>query len=348
MKKYINIWLLVAAMFMTGCGGGSSSSNFGNAEVNSSYAYITDGSSMKVVDITDPSTPVLKGSLTTASSFKVAVAGKYAYVSEFGVSDPYVDIVNIENPANPTLEAAIPKGTVFGRVSDMYIENNVGYVSDEYRGIHIVALGNGIFDPQALDGADAMAVTKIDSALYLIHQGSVFGVQKFDVTTPYVLASTSTINITDVNAFSYPMNTGSTDTFHSLMENDGTDIIVANVQDSKLKKVSGSSLGLLGEVDIGGYATGLAVSGHYAFVTMHNGDVNPLTSGEDAVKMIDLNSMTIVATAALSQASGVAVSEDNLYVTDSTGLHIYDVSAGGMSLLVDFAGGAGNALALGK
>jgi len=352
MKTIHNIVILfVLAWTMMGCGG-SSSSGSGNAEVNSSYAYVTDGTSMKVIDITDPSTPILKGSVATQSSFKVAVSDGYAYVSEFGSADPYVSIIDIDDAAAPTLAAAIPKSATFGRVSDMYIEDNVAYVSDEYRGIHIVALGNGIFQPQALDGADAMAVTKLGTSLYLILQGSVYGVQKFDVTTPYVLVSTLTMNTTDINAYSYP-NTAGTDTHHSLMEHDGTDIIVANVQDKKLKKVSANSLGLTGEVDISGFATALAVSGHYAYVTMHPGDTSPLrviddAVNDDAVKMIDLNNMTIVDTATLSKASGVSVHENTLYVTDSTGLHIYDVSGGSLSLLADFAAGAGNDVALGK
>ena len=342
MKLYTYILSSIVMILMTACGGSSSSSP-ANAEVNSTYAYITDGSSMKIVDITDPTTPVMKGSVVTGSSFKVSVSDGYAYVSEFGINDPYVNIIDISDENAPTSAAAIPKGTQFGRVSDMYIEGNVAYVADEYRGIHIVDIGHGVFDPQALDGADAMAVTKLGTDLYLIHQGSAYGVQIYDVSVPYVLTA-GIMNTVDVNAYSYPTPS---DTHHSLMENDGTNIIVANVQDAKLKKLS-AGLGLLGEVDIDGYATALAVSGNYAYVTMHAGLNTPLLLSDDAVKMIDLTSMTVVDEKPLLGASGVAVFDDKLYVADSTGLHIYDVSAGNLSLLVDFAAGAGNALALGK
>ncbi len=350
--KIVKLIGFIGVVFMLiGCGG-SSASDAGNAEANASYAYVTDGTSMKVVDITDPSAPILKGSVSTGSAFKVSVSDGYAYVAEFESSDPYVSIIDIDDAATPALAAAIPKGTSFGRVSDMYIENNVAYVSDEYKGIHIVALGNGVFNPQALDGADAMAVTKLGASLYLIHQGSIYGVQKFDVTTPYVLASTNTINNTDINAFSYP-NTAGTDTHHSHMEHDGTNIIVANVQDAKLKKLSGSGLGLLGEVNIGGYATALAVMDNYAYVTMHPGDTSPLADTnllvtDDGVKMIDLSNMSIVDTKALSKASGVSAYNGKLYVTDNMGLHIYDVSSGSLVLLSDFSPGSGNDVALGK
>jgi len=342
MKYFMHILSLLVAFIMVGCGGSSSSST-GNAEVNSNYAYVTDGTSMKVIDITTPSTPVLKGSVMTGSSFKVSVSDGYAYVSEFAPADPYVSIIDIGTPTAPTLAAPVSKGTVFGRVSDMYIEGNVAYISDEYRGIHVVDIGNGVFNPQALEGADAMAVTKLGMELYLIHQGSAYGVQKYNVTTPYVLAA-GVINTVDVNAFSYPAPTR---THHSLMENDGTHIIVANVQDEKLKKLS-SSLGLILEVDIGGFATALAVSDNYAYVTMHAGVNAPLLVSDDAVKMIDLSSMTVVDTKVLSSASGVAVFDGHVYVTDSTGLHIYDVSSGSMSLVANFASGKGNAIALGK
>lgn len=323
---------------LVGCG--SSSSSTSNAQVNSNYAYITDGTSMKVVDISDPNTPVLKGSVATTTSFKVAVGSGYAYVSEFASNDPFVNVIDINDPDVPTLLTAIPKGGIFnfGRVSDMYLEDNVGYITDEYRGIHIVDLTNGVFERQALTGADAMSVTKKDNDLYLIHQGAAWGIQKFDVTTPYVLTA-GVINTADVDP-------SSSQTRHSIVEHDGTNIIVTNIYEKKLK-VFDTNLSLLSSVSIGGSATALAVSGNFAYVTMRVGAA-PHQTDDDAVKMINLTTMTVVDTVTLNEASGVAVYEDNLYVTDSTGLHIYDVSGGSMSLVVDFSQGAGNAIALGQ
>jgi hypothetical protein len=344
--KNLKIISTAIALLITLSGCGSSSSSTSNAQNNSEYAYITDGTSMKIVDISNPNTPVLKGNVSTASSFKVAVSSGYAYVSEFVGTDPFVNIIDIDDPANPSLIVAIDKGGSFnfGRVSDMYIENNVGYITDEYKGIHIVDLANGVFDVQALAGADAMSVTKKGNDLYLIHQGVAQGIQKFNVSTPYVLTA-GVVNTLDVSASSSP-GANPIQSRHSIVEHDGTNIIVANRDDKKLKKFD-SSLNLLSSVAIAGSANALAVSGNFAYVTMRVGTA-PHQADDDAVKMINLTTMTIVDTVTLNQASGVAVFEDKLYVTDSTGLHIYDVSAGSMSLVVDFSQGAGNAIALGQ
>ena len=74
----------------------------------------------------------------------------------------------------------------------------------------------------------------------------------------------------------------------------------------------------------------------------------PLQTSFDGVKMIDLSSFTVLDSKPLSAASGVAVNEDYLYVTDSVGLHIYDISGNNLVLESTTSNGAGNYIALGN
>ncbi|NQY21871.1 MAG: hypothetical protein HRT40_11310 [Campylobacteraceae bacterium] len=339
-----NLFIIFITFLFVACIGSSSSST-SNAQVNSSYAYVTSGSTFKVIDISDLSNIQEKSSINTSSSFKVSVSDGKAYVSQFGPSDAYVSIIDISNPNSLTLLADIPKSASFGRVSDMYIEGNTAFVSDEYKGLHILDISNNTFAVQALAGVDAMSLTKIDDILYLIHQGVADGLQKFDVSTA-TSPQSGIINTIDVNVYSYPT---STETLHSIVEHDVNNVYVINIQNEKFVKLDASTLVNLGELEIDGYATAMIISGDYAYITTKVATQTFLmNSNFDGVKMINLNSMTIVDTYTLTNANGASVYDNKLYVTDSLGLHVFDISAGNLNHLTTFAQGAGNSIALGQ
>ncbi len=55
-----------------------------------------------IVDISNPSSPVLKGSYDTAGDiYGVSISGNYAYVAD---GDTGLVIVDISNPSSPTLK----------------------------------------------------------------------------------------------------------------------------------------------------------------------------------------------------------------------------------------------------
>lgn len=68
--------------------------------VSGDYVYVADGSSLRIIDVSDPTEPVEVGSLTgLIAATDVAVAGHYAYVAD-GLAN--LRIVDISDPTNPT------------------------------------------------------------------------------------------------------------------------------------------------------------------------------------------------------------------------------------------------------
>ena len=345
MKKTVFLTLVSTLFLLTACGS-SSTANTSNAEVNSTHAYISDGNALKIVDISNPSTPISQGSVTLNTPRFVSVSNDYAYVGEYATSDPYINIIDISNKTTPTLLTSISKTSTFQLISDMFIKDNIAYASDEYKGLHVLDITNGTFQAQALAGSDAMSVTLLNSDLFVIHQGVTAGLKKYDVSTataPSFLLQIANPNSVDSNSYGNGVNTNS---HHSWIENDGTHLYLANVKFKNFIKFD-SSLTQVASVNTGGFVTALAIEGNYAYLTLSN-TVIPLTGGFDGIKMINLSTMSVVDSKVLSKASGVTVQDNTLFVTDSTGLHIYDVSSGVLTPITTLAAGNGNFISLGK
>ena len=58
------------------------------------YAYVADesGGGLQVIDISDPTTPTLVGSLTTINPRDIALAGEHAYIADYVVGLRVVDL----------------------------------------------------------------------------------------------------------------------------------------------------------------------------------------------------------------------------------------------------------------
>jgi len=344
MNKNLFLTLATSLFILNGCG--SSTTNSSNAESNSTHAFITDGTSLKIIDVSNASSPIIKGNVPLASSHFVSVGDGYAYVGEYASSDPYINIVDISSKTTPAITTSISKNSSFGLVSDMYIANNTAYTTDEYKGLHVLDIANGQFQAQALTGSDAMSITLLNSEMFVLHQGSVGGIKKYNVSTPTAPSYVSQIanpNFVDYN--SYPNQTN-TNSHHSWIENDGTNIYLANVKFQNFIKFD-NNLNQLSSVTTGGYVTALAIKGNYAYLTLSN-TIIPITGGFDGIKMIDLTTMSIVDSKTLVNTSGVAVQDNELFVTDSTGLHIYNISNNNLSLITTLASGNGNFISLGE
>jgi hypothetical protein len=73
-------------------------------EVVSSYAYITTGSALAIYDVSNPSSPVLRGSVTIPNGAReLAVAGNTAYVGNLSA----VYCVDVTNRASPRIVGSV-------------------------------------------------------------------------------------------------------------------------------------------------------------------------------------------------------------------------------------------------
>jgi len=72
-------------------------------KVVGNYAYVTyDRPGLQIIDISNPTTPTLKGNYNTSSyAWGVQVVGNYAYVTD---DSSGLQIIDISNPTTPTLK----------------------------------------------------------------------------------------------------------------------------------------------------------------------------------------------------------------------------------------------------
>ena len=98
-------------------------------EVSANYAYVVDEGSddLKVIDITNPATPIVSGSLALGSLPKsISLADNYAYVVDSGSAD--LKVIDISDPSSPSLAGSLGIGTSPISVT---VLGNYAYVVDQ-------------------------------------------------------------------------------------------------------------------------------------------------------------------------------------------------------------------------
>ncbi|WP_008638583.1 LVIVD repeat-containing protein [Bizionia argentinensis] len=344
-KIQIPIFFTLVFSLLFSCSDNSSSDPSGST-TTPQYAYITDGNDLKIIDVAVPTAPTFVSSLAVNTSYFVSVSPNVAYVAQYDATAPYLSLIDLSNANAPVVSQTVPKnsGLVFRLLSDMYTINNIGYLTDTYGGFYVIDLANSNFNLQVNLGADAMSLTKIQNELFVIDQAS--GLHSYNVSTPGNPVLTGTSNTSDIDAASYADSPFGQ--YHSWVETDGTYLYVANTIDKKIKQFDAATLTLVNEVLINGYPTAFALHDGHAFVTMKASSNAPLQASYDGVKMYDLATLSLVDMKPLNQASGIALNNNQAYVTDADGLHIYDVSGNNFLLQATLAAGFGNFIALGQ
>jgi hypothetical protein len=103
----------------------------GSVAVSGRYAYVAanSGNALTVVDVINPTTPVVVGTVTGASltgAMSVAVLGSYAYVA-CSTGDA-LTVVNITNPAIPVVSGTVTAASLTGAMS-VAVFGNYAYVA---------------------------------------------------------------------------------------------------------------------------------------------------------------------------------------------------------------------------
>ncbi|WP_170233977.1 LVIVD repeat-containing protein [Bizionia myxarmorum] len=344
-KIQTSIFLTLMFSLLFGCSDNSSSDPSGST-TTPQYAYITDGNDLKIIDVAVPTAPTFVSTIAINTSYFVSVSPGVAYVAQYDATAPYLSLVDISNAASPSISIAIPKDNslAFSLLSDMYTVNNVGYLTDVYRGLHVVDLANFNFSSQVNLGGDAMSLTKVQNELFVIDQA--MGLHTYNVTTPETPVATGIFNNTEIDVSSY--GDAPYGQYHSWVENDGTSIFVANTIDKKIKQFDAATLTLMNEVSIEGYPTAFAIYNGNAYVTMKASANAPLQTSYDGIRMYDLATLSLVDMKPLNLASGIALHNDYAYVTDADGLHIYNINGNNFVLESTLTAGFGNFIALGQ
>jgi len=175
--------------------------NVNGMAVSGNYAYVVDGTrtsrygggiyALHVIDVSNPSDPVLAGTLAMPESWAMAVSvtGNFAYVADFIHG---VRVVDISNPANPAIIGAVDLQTAW----NLKVINNYLYVTG--MGIHGVKIID-VEDPTnpAIVGAvdiPGSSITALAVSGDLVFASNNFGLTiVIDVSDPMNPAIVSTI-----------------------------------------------------------------------------------------------------------------------------------------------------------
>jgi len=104
--------------------------------VSNNYAYVGEGRSLLVLNVSNPSSPSQIGRVTLPGIVKsVALLGQYAYVAD---EEGGLQVVNISNPSAPTISGFYPST---GFTEGVTIYGGKAYAVDRGAGLEIFSLG---------------------------------------------------------------------------------------------------------------------------------------------------------------------------------------------------------------
>jgi hypothetical protein len=286
--------------------GSEASSGAREVVVDGDYAYVAAYvSGLRVVDVSDPTSPTLVGSYnTTGLSRGVAVSGNYAYVADDGAGG--VQVIDISNPSSPL---RVGSYDTRGYASGIAVAGDYAYVADETYGLLVLDISN---PPHA------------DSAGSYDTPGGAIDVE-ISGDYAYVADRLSGLCVVDISDPTNPTFAGSYDTpdyalgvavdgDYAYVADHSTGIVVLDIS-------TPSSPALAGSYDTPGYAYGVTVSGDYAYVADEAQGIWVLNISNPAFPVLSEGYDTP------GSARRLTVTGDLCYVADvSGGLQIIDVA----------------------
>src|SRR3989344_5676070 len=173
--------------------------------VSGRYAYVADDSAtttagLNIIDVSNPSTPVLVGRYNTAGNrvYSVYVSGKYAYIANV---DSGLLILDISNPSSPV---SVGSYNTSGASSGIYVSGKYAYVADSDSGLQIINVSDptsptlvGTYDtPGGNSGANSVVV----SGKYAYVADDSSGYEIIDISNPSSPTLVAAHDVTDEGA----------------------------------------------------------------------------------------------------------------------------------------------------
>ena len=275
--------------------------------ISGDYAYVAVGSSVRIINISDPSSPVYSGEITGASDWfqSVTVRGSFAYICDYGFG---LKIVNISDPANPVIVSEYASGSKAARVQ---LDGDFAYI----------AHGDSIKIADVSDPANPVAKGSLaveDRAVSVwVGAGSLFvadrnyGLKCVNISNPSVPVLTSSIDVV-------PSATG---TAYGLFYDNNKVYIAYGSEGLRVVNVQNPSAPVLeGEIAFEGDSREVVVKGNYAYVAARDG----------AVKVVDVsnaNAPVLLTTIETPRARGIKIGGNYVYVAASdSGMAVIDVT----------------------
>ncbi len=264
--------------------------------VAGNYAYVVGGMTLTAVDITNPSSPAVAGTLLVLQSAlqDVVVVGDRAYLAAGGVG---LYVANIANPVPVFAGSYDTPGTAYGVV----VSGDYAYVADGYSGLRIINLVNPAISPSVFDTGDlAYDVVLVNDTAFVADRYR--GLRAINVLYPETPVEVGYYDIVG-NARSLLLRPP----YLYVADGDGG-LRILNVSDPMHPRE-------VGGYDTPGNAASVAVAGNYAYVA----------DGLDGLRIIDVSSPSApVAVATFPTYDGwayaVVVREGYAYIAEGGGV----------------------------
>jgi hypothetical protein len=157
-------------------------------------AYVADGvEGLRVVDTSDPRSPVLRGGLTEAdAAWDVALAHGYAYVT-FGSAG--LAVVDCGDPDTPVVVGRVDTP---GGARGLAVLDSIAYVADDVIGLMLFNVGDpSAPDPMGVDNTPGRAVDVAVSGALAYVADEIAGLRVVSVSDPDAPWLVNTVSLTD-------------------------------------------------------------------------------------------------------------------------------------------------------
>ncbi len=284
-----------------------------SVEVVGSRAYVALGSSgLQLVDISNPSSPILRGRTDMpGAARRLQVQDNLAYVASSGLGSG-LQIVNLSDPARPVVQSSLP--VTIGVASDVQVVGEVAYLAaGPGGGIQLVDIGNpeapAFLGRTAFPGT-ALRLEAVADLLYLADGGdqqNSGGLRIFTLSDPASPAQVGRTSTSGTAAVAVA------DALAYVLTNDGT-MQILDTDDPE-------TISPLGRYSMGAAAADIQIESDRAYIAAGSGGLHIVDVGQPLTPTLHSSFAT------LAEAQSVQVAGDLAYVAGgSSGLHVFDVS----------------------
>lgn len=234
--------------------------------VSGNYAYVGYASSLAIFNITNPAAPTLVGTYAVGAAVNgVYVSGNYAYLATNGTLNQLV-IVNVSNPALPTLASglllldltAAKSVTVSGGYAYVTKLNNT--LGPEFFVVNVSNPAAPTVSGSYEAGVNLNAVEVSGNYAYVASANTSRELTVINITTKTAPAYAGAYNGPGTGAGTDVVLNGTTAYLTTNSNTSAAEVYAISV-------ATPTAPTLVGSFEVGGNATGIALSGTYAYVT---------------------------------------------------------------------------------
>lgn len=274
--------------------------------VEGNYAYISNGSTFQVLDVSDPSKPKPIGQLNDPVS-RIEVSGNYAYVIS-----PF-QIIDISNPYNPTIVSTFPLPSGYPATA-LTVKGQYAYVGDLNGNIMIINISNPSI-PKEVGGTSAAgevvrSLAVYDTTMYE-SDDEQYGIGVFDISNP---SSPSRATIVPGDGSDAPLAVEGNYLYTGIHG-----VLVFDLSNPLVPRYVNSF-----KADSGSLVCSISVVDTLAFASLNNGKLQE-------VDIADTSSIHLVSSlepefSGFGEPLGGIASFPYAYIASGTGLWIIDIS----------------------